>query len=1177
MKMRLRQSSFILSPARKMLSDLLRMILLFFLILPVLTSLSAAPAGPASDNSPRIARGPAPPEVVFLVEQPLSAPAAYALEALEAALDNRGIAWTRDSGAGAARRIIVGIPSFSPVLKALLSQGRMELADQPESLSVKRLLDSGRDTLAVAGRDERGLMYALLETARQIEHAEPGTDWYQAVREISESPRVPLRSMSVLLHSEDCEKEWYYSRDYWRSYFAMLAENRWNAFNLVFSHQTAYLSPLYAFHVKVEEHPEVYAIGLTEAERVRNLRMLRFISSLAAERGIDFTIGIWQQIAWESKNQGSRQETMVAGLTRANMHSYVYHALKKLLGECPGIKTVQLRINHESGIDYDEQTEFFTNSVFRAIKDCGRPVRLESRNVGLLRETVEASLAMDVPIRISHKFWGEHMVFPYHPTRLMWTYSYGDWLKHPQRYQNMYHVWSLGSHRLLLWGDPDYVRRFAPTTTFQNADGFEICAPLSQKGYGNPPGNWRIFRDREREFFQWEFQRYWSTYALFGRLTYNPEESDEFWLREMRRRFGREAAEPISAAYRAASKVVMLILGAASPDYNMNIWAEKDMGGLINFYLHFKSFNEPRISSFLEHVDNLIEGESSAKVTPEQTADRLEAIAAEVKAQIARADDLVTQPNKEYWATRKDFQILAGMSSYFADKIRATCRLGFYYRLGDYTQLRAAIAHAKKALDAWKELSAVAEEIYSPDLIMGRGSTGHWKDNIAFVEDDLHQLLHQDELFKLLENFDYGFDFGPDDFAATTAGFIPWYANNYYVEHRFKGVSPRSLYSTQNGFGWSTRVELTAEQPPRVNRAVWRAAKAEYVDQIPSHVLFKDFVQGTDPAIFFVDLPEGHYQATLLITDQGAGPRDHGPMSISVVERFGERPILTDQVVKPGETIVKRFNFNMVGSRYSNFRLKLSAAPGADYILTGLTFTRIEPHIAHLPVRTSRPGEDIVIRAGVTLPPQVLQPVKDSLSIARGTTSTVEPPDQITFVRLSFSTDSGRTYRRVPMTPLTGFVYEAVIPGAELPGGELRYVIEAGDSIGQTIPFPDDGPLGTILCRITDDAAPPHVIHDPVTEWNLGRDLIIRAEVEDRSAIDRVMLHYRPTRQALEYSRVDMLPDETGRYTAVIPGEAFTREFDLIYFIEAIDEFGNGCFFPEPEREDPHLVVKVRR
>jgi hypothetical protein len=1117
--------------------------------------------------------------VTIVIDGNLGKPAEFGVNRLLGILEKRGQAVERaDSiqGASSSDVLLVGTLSGSSQIKDMRTSGRLDLSDHKESLVVKRLKEGGRNLVVTAGADDTGLMYALLEIAEQVRTSSSPAGWFGSIPEVTESPLVPVRSMAVLLHSEDCEEDWYYSEEYWEEYFAMLAADRWNAFNLIFSHQTPYLSPLYAFHVKVEEHPEVKAKGLTEEQRVRNLEILRFISSLAKQRGLEFTLGIWQQIAWEGKNQGSRQESMVTGLTRKNMHSYTYHALLNLLRECPDIQTIQLRINHESGIDYDEQTEFYKSAVFRAVKDCGRPVKLEARNVGLLRETLQAALDMGLPTRVSHKYWGEHMVFPHHPTRIMWTYSYGDWLKYPQKYENLYQVWSLGSHRLLLWGDPDYVRRFAPTTLFEDASGFEICAPLSQKGYGNPPGAWRIFRDKDREHYRWEFERYWSTYMLFGRLTYNPSEGDEVWMRELRSRFGKVAAPAVGEAYKAASRVLPLIMGTATPDYNMYTWAEKDSGGLINFYLHYGSYDPYRITSFMEYVRDVVESRHSGKRTSEDMALRLEAEASEVERRLQSADSAGIENDKEYWATKKDFQILMGMARFFAQKIRATYKLGLFYETGDLSLLKEAVVHAENALETWKTLSAVAEEIYYPNLVMGPGSVGHWKDNIVFVENDLKQLNDQVDLFKLVGNFDFGFDFGPHAYTDVTEIYTPRYTNYYSIEHRFQGVFPQSYYNPQQGFGWNTEVSPRADRPPKVARTVWRASNIDNLD-IPSQALLSDFVYGTEPAVFRIDLPEGHYQATLILTDRNPSASDHGPMNISVIERFGERPILENLIVKKGEMIVKRFNFNMVGSRYSNFRLKLAAGAGADYILNGLIFTRVEPHIAHLPSGKATPGQDLAIRATITLPPPVREAEKASLSIARGTTSTVEPPGTIEQVTLFYSPDGGDTYHSLAMEKVDDSIYAASIPGGSIRLGDLYYYIEAADSIGQVVHAPRISQLGCYHVRVTTDRNPPVFRHTPILAADPGKSLQISAHISDESRVDKVLLYYRPTRQTMEYSVLEMEGTGGNSYKAVIPGEVLTTQFDLIYFFEAIDEFGNGTFYPDPDMENPHIVVKVRR
>ena len=1119
------------------------------------------------------------PEIV--IDGSVGSAAAYGIERFGAALKSRGhslsVKTSMDDSESPAL-LFIGTLESSSHIRQWVKNGTLPLSDKKESLAVKHMRNGSRSILTIAGADDRGLMYALLEIAQQIQMGQPKEDWFSLISEISESPKVPVRSMAVLLHNEDCEEEWYYSREYWDSYFAMLAANRWNSFNLIFSHQTAYLSPLYAFHVDIPEFPEIKAIGLTDAQREKNLETLRYISGLAKERGIDFTLGIWQQIAWEGKNQGSAQESMVKGLTRENMHSYTYLALKKLLVECPAIGTVQLRINHESGIDYDEQTEFYKNSVYRAIKDCGRPILLENRNVGFLRETLQASLDMGIKTRISHKYWGEHMVFPYHPTRIMWTYSYGDWLKYPQLYENIYQVWSLGSHRLFLWGDPEYVRRFAPTTTFQNAVGFEICAPLSQKGIGNKPGTWRILKDKNREHYRWEYERYWSTYKLFGRLTYNPDSSDEIWMRDIRQRFGDRAAPDIAEAYRNGSRIVLSILASATADYNMYTWPEKDMGGPINFYLHYLTYEEDRFSSFMEYTDRILQNKFSAEQTPEETAIRLETYADNTLAALDRAKKSVsTSDNKEFWATCKDFELQAGMARYFSRKIRATTNLGLFYKTGDLNFLNLSIANVREGVDIWKNLSAVADELYYDDLVMGPGSFGHWKDNIPFVEDDLKQVLHQKELFDIVENFDFGFDFGPRAFNRVTEIYTAWHINAYAIEHRFQGVFPHSYFNPQQGFGWNDDVTVTAEQPEQVSRELWRASNNKNLD-VPKEALLSDFIQGTEPSIFRVDLPQGHYQATLIFTDRSKHPVDHGPMNVSVIERFGERPILTDTVVKAGKLLVKKFNFNMVGSRYSNFRLRFSAAPGADFIVNGVTFTRIEPHIAHMPIRRVQPDRELIIKATVTLPPQILMPVKNSLSIARGTTSTIEPPDSITRVRFFHSTDDGGSYQTLDMVKSEDNIYSVTLPSEKVKKGTIRYFMEARDSIGQTIHFPARTENDEYFeIAVTDDETPPVISHLQEQEWDPGKDLPIEVTITDDSGVKEAILYYRPTRQAIEYSKITLVSMGDGLYTAVIPGEVITTEFDLMYYIEAVDRIGNGVYFPDPEKSDPHIIVKVKR
>ena len=218
------------------------------------------------------------------------------------------------------------------------------------------------------------------------------------------------------------------------------------------------------------------------------------------------------------------------------------------------------------------------------------------RYKGLRPGSIQAAAAAGLDLAVSTKFWCEFMGLPYHPTvedRQMGRsyelphdrYGYGDLLHYPRPYHVLYQLWNVGSQRLLLWGDPEYAARFARSCHLGGGEGFEIFAPLTHKGIGNQPGTWRIFADKSREYYTYEYERYWMFYLAFGRLGYNPGASPEVWQREFAHRFG-EAASAVEAAYRSASRITPLLVATRLPSASeFGYWAEMDTGGPLEAYM----------------------------------------------------------------------------------------------------------------------------------------------------------------------------------------------------------------------------------------------------------------------------------------------------------------------------------------------------------------------------------------------------------------------------------------------------------------------------------------------------------------------------------------------------------------------------------------------------------------
>jgi hypothetical protein len=225
-------------------------------------------------------------------------------------------------------------------------------------------------------------------------------------------------------------------------------------------------------------------------------------------------------------------------------------------------------------------------------------------------------------------------------------------------------------------------------------------------------------------------------------------------------------------------------------------------------------------------------------------------------------------------------------------------------------------------------------------------------------------------------------------------------------------------------------------------------------------------------------------------------------------------------------------------------------ATSVDWYASTLTVTRVDPLIAHVPVRRLPIGEDLVLRA---------------------TVSGVAP---LAGVR-AFAGDARHGYAAVKMESAGADLYRAVIPASRVFDG-ICYFLEAVDSAGRPATWPENGRAHPIRVRVTGDGEPPVLRHTAILTAPPGKPLRIVAEVQDPSGIAWVRLRYRGLSQHQDFRTLAMLPTgNAGEYEATIPGGDIDPKFDLMYLFEVMDNAGNGKIYPDLERETPYVVVKV--
>src|SRR5262245_18151714 len=578
----------------------------------------AVPSAP----SPRVGAAP----LVAVVAPPAApAPVAHGIERLRAALVARGLRVIDDVGQAQ--------PDFYVTL-TIDQAGR-----DPEALSIARSTQLGRPALDLRGGGARGLMYAALDTADRIAWSADPRDPFEFVGPVTEAPFLHERGVSMYTMQRALFEKKLYDEVYWRKYFDLLANSRINTFIVVFGYENGgFMAPPYPYFYDVPEFPGVRFVGLTAEQQARNTAAFKAMIRLAHERRIGVSAAIWDHIYRAGVQTGGIQGApkgdvptpgLVWGVTAENLAPYSKAALRRFLEVFPEIDAMQFRMHEESGLEPAEINGFW-HEVFAQMKAARPDLKIDLRAKGLPDAVIEDALKQGLDARISTKFWMEQMGLPFHPTHVNAPdqknrrHGYADLLSYPQRYRVHWQVWSGGTARLLLWGDPEYVRRFASAATLYGGDSFDVNEMLATKmlGESHDAAPIDILNPRYR-YYEYEFERYWHFYQLWGRLTYSPDTPSETWDREFARRFGAAAGPHIEAALHRASQVLPRIVASSYRYANFPTtrgWAEMQRQGALPAFAGLEGSDTEQFLTPAEEARHVVDGTGTTLRRPQETA-----------------------------------------------------------------------------------------------------------------------------------------------------------------------------------------------------------------------------------------------------------------------------------------------------------------------------------------------------------------------------------------------------------------------------------------------------------------------------------------------------------------------------------------------------------------------------
>jgi hypothetical protein len=609
----------------------------------------------------------------------------------------------------------------------------------------------------LCGSDARGLMYAALEIARS----------YPDVRETSEQPYVLGRGVSMYTMQRRYFESRLYDERQWQRYFDLLAESRINNFVIIFGYENGgFLAPVYPYFFDTPGFPEIRFTGLNAAGQQRNTAAFHAMIRIAHERGIDVTAAIWDHIyrggvqgggiADANDTVGKALPWLVTGLTEQNLVPYTKAALRRFIETFPEIDALQFRMHDESGLKKEEMGSFW-HDVFAMLHASHPKIRLDLRAKELPDSIIDDALAEGLNVRVSTKYWMEQMGLPFHPThvnrqnQMDRRHGYADLLRYPQRFKVHWQLWSGGTTRLLLWADPDYVRRFAASTHLYGGDSFDVNEMLATKMLGEPhDAEPRDILNPQYRYYDYEFERYWHFYQLWGRLSYNPATPSALWEREFARRMGEKAGIDAMRAEHLASGVLPRIVAAAYLYRNFPTtrgWAEIMTQGDLAQFAAMEGSDVEQFMSLHDRARDIVRGIDATMRTPEMTAGWFADRANEILGYVDAAQQAAgAHPSRELVSTLTDARILAWLARFYSHRINAGLSYCLYKETGDIFSLDDALAREKQAVAAWEQIVAAAGDVYRDDLAFGVHRVGfphHWKEELPRLRAGLQALEQQ--------------------------------------------------------------------------------------------------------------------------------------------------------------------------------------------------------------------------------------------------------------------------------------------------------------------------------------------------------------------------------------------------------------------------------------------------
>ncbi len=625
----------------------------------------------------------------------------------------------------------------------------------PQGYAIRRATAGDRRTVVVLGADPVGAMYGGLDIAEAIRlgrlDAIPDSDHspHIAQRGIKFNIPLDLRTPSYSDNSDAAQlnipEMW--SVDFWREFLDEMARDRFNVLTLWNLHPFPSL-------VKVPEFPEVAlndvwrtrtkvddsfshsGSDMVRPEMLRDVEVVKTISidqkiqfwrevmRLARDRGIDVYWFTWNIFTFGADGKHGITQSQ----TNPKTIEYFRASVREMALTYPLLAGIGITAGEqmENRQDAFSKEKWLWQTYGEGIRDAlKQQSERRFRLIHRFHQTGQGEILREWknypgPLDLSFKYAIAHMYSSAHPPFIKQALPYlspelRSWLT--VRNDDIY------SFR---WGDPQFAREF-----IRAIPGADKVAGF----YMGPDGyTWgREFLDRAPETpRQLVIKKQWYSFMLWGRLSYEPDLTDEHFIRILAAHFPKINAEALFRAWSDASKIFPQITRFFWGDIDLRWFPEACLSHprhkgfyTVRHFIEGNTMPASGILNILEWRQVALNNRPSNGLTPLQVADNLERDAEGSLRAAAKLGGALLGPSragqaKELRQTLGDIEAFADIGLYYAEKIRGACELALFDRTGDPKQREAAVRHLEIASGHWKSYAAAYTREYVQPVLYNR-------------------------------------------------------------------------------------------------------------------------------------------------------------------------------------------------------------------------------------------------------------------------------------------------------------------------------------------------------------------------------------------------------------------------------------------------------------------------